>query len=766
VKTFADEIHVKSSGKDLCSDKGIAPFVLSFLLVAVPLAVDFSNREHFNTLKETILVASVAGMVFFNLLKRGDFGITLPRSIALPGMSMILWSVVSSAAGINPAMGTGSLIFLLFSFGLIAIARCAFRDGLKLRELLPPLEVGLVIILIYAVFQSMGHDIAFWKSYEGKRKIFSTLGNPNFLASYLISVLPLMIAGASAGRRGIFRWVVVLTGYLMLFLTRSYGAVFAHGAAILAAGWMFSGKGGGSPATEMSSASPLTSLPESPLKPSSETFSETLSETLSEKFIRSVFSRFFLASCCAVVGLMILFLVIGQPAAQSDGVYSHLLTKFRIRAFLWVNSLNQIAMAPLKGTGPGTFSLAYLLGQKQVLEGILGKFDYQRAYVHAHCDILEYAVETGATGMIIIIWLIRAIYIRMRRSCRIHHQQSELRWAVISILGLSFHSMVSFPLRLPATCLVMTVLLGYVIAASESEDSLAECGKESDFKLSLPLRLVPVLLIMGLAVSQLAFLISQQRVSRAERIFAAGQWLSNPETVIGPARAALRIWPENSRAMALIGRVEMYRSNFRDAERWLEAALVHGTDVKVISDLGSVAFFLDDIQKAKVYFAFVAGLNYRPELHKLFFNMGQIELKSGNLLAALGNFGQAIHLKSDSREILFSMGEVYALLGNHLTAVEYYRDLLHLYPEDVRGHYNLALSMEALGRDDAAAFGYARCLALDPDFAQGALNLGVIHYRRGDFATAEELWNRVMKTSVDPDLKKRCLNNLRALKYR
>jgi O-antigen ligase len=89
---------------------------------------------------------------------------------------------------------------LLLGVAFFFVARIAVRDADALRRVLTGMVVGATVVSGYAVVQAVGLDPIWGRDLPGDR-VFSTIGQPNALAAYLVLVLPVALVLAWHARR-------------------------------------------------------------------------------------------------------------------------------------------------------------------------------------------------------------------------------------------------------------------------------------------------------------------------------------------------------------------------------------------------------------------------------------------------------------------------------------------------------------------------------------------------------------------------------------
>jgi O-antigen ligase len=181
------------------------------------------------------------------------------RSEAAPSLSREHWLVdlaVVSFVGINVAAWAFStdreqslygerlqyqgLLTLLLYVGFFYIARMAISDERRMRLLLAAVAVGGALVSGYALVQRAGLD-PIWDGFLPGGRVFSSIGQANALAAYLVLTIPLtatFVFGRRASARGA-ALVAAVAMFAALALTHSRGGYLGFLAAlsVLAVGW-------------------------------------------------------------------------------------------------------------------------------------------------------------------------------------------------------------------------------------------------------------------------------------------------------------------------------------------------------------------------------------------------------------------------------------------------------------------------------------------------------------------------------------------------
>lgn len=181
------------------------------------------------------------------------------RSARLPRLARELWFVdvaVAAFVALNVAAWMFStdreqslygerlqyqgLLTLLLYVSFFYVARLSITDGRRLRFLFCAVAIGATLVSGYALVQKAGLD-PIWEGYLPGGRVFSSIGQANALAAYLVLAIPVS-AALLFGTRASARAAVALAIAAMiaaLVLTRSRGGYlgFLTSLASLAVGW-------------------------------------------------------------------------------------------------------------------------------------------------------------------------------------------------------------------------------------------------------------------------------------------------------------------------------------------------------------------------------------------------------------------------------------------------------------------------------------------------------------------------------------------------
>ena len=200
--------------------------------LAVPLTFSAGSVDAFalpKTAVGRVLMVLALGIVGLRLAVGGQ--ISIPSTGALDWA--MLGFVVANAAAFVFSMGwrqsfygeglqhQGVLALALY-VGFFYLARAVFHNPDRTRQLAAVLVGGALLVSVYGVLQRLGLDPA-W-DLPSSTRVFSTIGQPNALAAYLVLSIPIAVAlsrSASRCLRGLsIAAVIVSAAALGLTLSR------------------------------------------------------------------------------------------------------------------------------------------------------------------------------------------------------------------------------------------------------------------------------------------------------------------------------------------------------------------------------------------------------------------------------------------------------------------------------------------------------------------------------------------------------------------
>lgn len=349
--------------------------LLGLLVGVTPLLVDVRGYITFEPVKVLFVVGVVAALLPFLYYRFVRVGISLRRPFLIFGVigGYIMSLILSWAFSIAPSVSFWGLEPRYHGFLLYMALMVVFFATLTLRRdlierLLEVAMVGAVMVGLYGVLQRFFPALSQWWVINGfLGRIFSTLGQPNYLADYIVLVLPLFF----------WKYLVSRRWYLWLLL----GSV-----PFLALLWTLSRSG----------------------------FLGLLSAFLFFGIVYSLWGshRKWIAGFLLVpIALSVLFLGVNirakvQGTGDSPTLISRLVLtgesarSLKSRSVIWSPTWKKILERPIFGYGLDTYTLAFAPATPKEL---LVSEDINSYADRAHNIILDTMMESGIVGLIAIV---------------------------------------------------------------------------------------------------------------------------------------------------------------------------------------------------------------------------------------------------------------------------------------------------------------------------------------------------------------------------
>ncbi len=416
-------------------------FVLVALLCFVLAAPQFAND------KEGL--AAIVGLAFFLHVAGGLLnGPEKFRASAVDALVILFLFANIIAAGAShylvPSMsGLSKLLVFVISYFLFVGVLQQSPDK-RIPIILAMLTMGGLLVSLYGLYQyKIGvAPLATWEDptvEEKATRIYSTLGNPNLLAGYLVPLIPVSfcLSMVVSVRRGWTRFLVVpllaVTGIIAAatFLTGSRGGYIG----IIAA---------------------LGAL-----------FAIALAWLWREK-VRARVPLIICAVLLPLAAVAILHFKLPSVEHRFLSIFAgsqHSSNAYRMN--VWRSSWHMFQDNWWCGVGPGnkTFRLAYGLYMRSGFDAL-----------GTYCVPLEVAVESGIPGLLSFSWLVLACCARAHRRFW-GNSSAARRWlaagAMAALIGMMFHGLVDTVFYRPQVQLIFWLMVAVLVAmpASNSQDA-------------------------------------------------------------------------------------------------------------------------------------------------------------------------------------------------------------------------------------------------------------------------------------------------------
>ncbi len=340
-----------------------------------PFIVSSHNSELFE-LPKMHFVYLTTGLIFsLHLINVMGYRLPLFRrtTLHLPLLLFLLSQTISTILSIDPHTSlygyysrlNGGLLSLLSFSALYSIAVIYFDTKFQ-KTIVNTFLLSGSFVALYGISQHFGIDKHLWVQ-DVQARVFSTLGQPNWLAAYLCILLPFALHKYFSAKSLVHRSYFLLTTfslYLCLLFTKSKSGILAAGISLLI---YFS--------------------------------IHTIRQLRLHQFKTTIiFPALLFVILSFWVKNPIRDLVISDTQSSPPVDTSLNITPSQdIRKIVWQGSIDLWRQFPLFGTGTETFAYSYYW-TRPVSHNLTSEWDF--LYNKAHNEYLNYLSTTGTLGLL------------------------------------------------------------------------------------------------------------------------------------------------------------------------------------------------------------------------------------------------------------------------------------------------------------------------------------------------------------------------------
>lgn len=254
-------------------------------------------------------------------------------------------------------------LFTLFFYAVFGVAVFLILNRPEQRErLVLTLAAGLALVCAFALLQKfLPGFLQWWSDSDFNDRAYGTMANPNYLAGYIVMILPLLLANIFRKKHGLFSFFVLIVAFVTLFLTQSRAGLIAMAVSLLFFFFM-------------------------------EAYSRKAKKTLA---VLVVLPLLLVASVWAIAANA------GEPWVKNNALLQRLafndesLSSAETRLRMWPAVIQQISASPLIGFGPETFAVTF---PSYAPETVNTSEDRGEIPDRAHNELLDFAVQIGIPG--------------------------------------------------------------------------------------------------------------------------------------------------------------------------------------------------------------------------------------------------------------------------------------------------------------------------------------------------------------------------------
>jgi O-antigen ligase/Tfp pilus assembly protein PilF len=392
-------------------------------------------------------------------------------------------------------------------------------------------------------------------------------------------------------------------------------------------------------------------------------------------------------------------------------IYEDNFSSLNPRLIIWKTALKMIKDRPFLGIGIGLFKMDYLDYQAGFLEQNPNYLEYGSRSEEAHNEYLQLAAESGIIGLGIFLYIIFIFY---RSALKFLNEKKEgkgkkekliLGGLLMGITCFLFHSMLSFPLHVPAlgSAFFIIFALAFLYINDffnlEQQDQLKEKkdekkknrGEKSKKKQSKGRRnekfkviYIYMALVLFLMMAAINFLVIKPYL--ADIAYFKGIKYYNGQDyqrALPNFEQAARLDPYNGKILYALGTNYYNLNEYSKAEEILERAENYVRDKYLFRNLGLSYIKLGDYKKAEEELEYAVYLD--SEFISAYLDLAHLHDSQQDYDRAIISWEKVLKINPDYSErykILYNLGLMYQRKKMSQQALVYFKQALDSAPED------------------------------------------------------------------------------------
>lgn len=363
----------------------IIRFLYLGLFFLTPLIFNFRNSELFELPKMHFvyfLTIIIVSLHFINWLS-GQTKLVVKHPLSLPLLLFLISQIITTFTSIDPNTSFFGYYSRL-NGGLLSIITFTSLFYYLIPYLTPHFQKNIInislfsgfLVAVYGILQHLGIDRHLWVQ-DVQNRVFSSLGQPNWLAAYLCIIIPFSLYQSRQTQNpkiSLLHHLNSLALFACLLFTKSKSGLIAAGISLgiyFLFQFIFDFK------------------------------HKTLSKNLKLYFLPILFLVIALTTKNPLTEKIFPKKSSSAPAAPSTNLI--ITPSADIRRIVWRGSLDLWQKFPLFGTGVETFAYSYYW-TRPVEHNLTSEWDF--LYNKAHNEYLNYLATTGLVGFVPYIFLI------------------------------------------------------------------------------------------------------------------------------------------------------------------------------------------------------------------------------------------------------------------------------------------------------------------------------------------------------------------------
>lgn len=558
------------------------------LLFIVPLAMGSYARTGFLLFKvlltQGILLILLLVWIIKMILEKEIRLVRTPFD--LPLLFLFSFGLFSLINAFQFDAGLQELFTLLTYILLFYLVVNNLKTSKQIERIFIPVFLAATLVSIEGILENWGWGALVTRG-ERPPEIFSFLGNPNYIAQYLIAVLPLSVTLSLFAPNKVKKTLSILTSAMLvfcLFLTFSRGAWLGFLVSLIFLGFIL----------------PLPRL--------------------------SIPAKWVIPFLVFII-LVSYFILTTQQ--------QELFRRIPDRIINWKAALLMIRAHPILGSGIGNL---YFVLPRYLLPQFHDILPMQRI-AETHNDYLHIWAETGIFGLLAFLWLIIAYFRRgfQRLKNETGYQRTLIVAFMAAVLATLVQSFFCFNLHRPVSNLMFWTILALTIVGQEKPSLLSR--RKSSYSIVVSWAVLFAILFYACSIKPF---VADAYYQKGRRYTQHQEW----DKGLVLLKKAIEIDPRNAQIYYALGNAYGKRREYDKAiVEYREALAIDPYHIYARTNLGIVFHLIGKDGRAEGELKKAVALD--PFYGEPHFYLGQIYEKRGNLGEAKRKYQEAekAHLK-------------------------------------------------------------------------------------------------------------------------
>lgn len=546
----------------------------------------------------------------------------------------------------------------LFAYLLLYWTFVSNMDIKKTINTLYFLLVSALLVSFYGLLQRLGIDKDIWVQ-DVQNRVFSTLGQPNWLATFLIALIPIgnILYATSKNLKSLFFGLLTIIFYLTLLFTKSRSGLlgFLLGDFILCFYLILDKK------------------------------HKQISKEILKKIgiIHIVFILLaLLFGTPWTRNLNQLFIKASPPVISEElgGTESG-----DIRKIVWKGAINVWSHYPLVGSGVETFAFSFYQYRPSEIN-LVSEWDF--LFNKAHNEFLNYAATTGTVGLLAYLYLIVITYVSFIKSMKNPYRYLILGFAC-AYSGILVANFFGFSTTTSSLAFFLfPAMTNALVPKNPLRLSDYQKGKINTRQM---IALVCLLFIASLTLFNCGrYWFADYLYAKAERL--ANQ--ANSEKALNAIFSAISISPREPLFYSQLGEIQsnyalnsFSENKMKNAQEMAKEAVSNSQkaldmsvrNLALLRSRETILIRLSTIDPTYLHLAKDAMLletSYSPTDAKLYYNLGLCYARIGQKDDAITTLEKTIQLKGNYKEARLALALLYINAGRKKEAENQLRYIL------------------------------------------------------------------------------------------